>query len=64
MLKLSRQEGKFINTDGYVYGQIPKLLKEKFGEIVYKTKKTSRNIWYYTRSGYIVSSNGYVHKKE
>jgi hypothetical protein len=59
---LSDFDGKFLDTDGYAYGAITQLLADKFNEIVIRQHDTGRNIWFYTASGYQVSSNGYVHK--
>jgi hypothetical protein len=58
--KLSDYVGNFINTDGYAYGEMPKLLKVKFNETVINSYDTGRNMLYFTDSGYQVSSNGHV----
>lgn len=62
MNKLSDYDGKYINTDGYAYGEIPNLLKDRFNEDVVKIVDEKCNIGYFTASGYHVSSNGYCYK--
>ena len=52
--------GKHLDCDGYAYNEMPLLLKERFNERVNTIIDTGRNFWYYTDTGYQVSSNGYV----
>jgi hypothetical protein len=59
---LSDYDGEFLNTDGYCYGEMPKLLRDRFNENVIKIEERARFTAYITESGYLVSSNGYVSK--
>jgi hypothetical protein len=60
--KISYYDGRYLNMDGYCYNEVPKLLMDRFGEGVVKVEDRARYTAYITESGYIVSSNGYVHK--